>query len=80
MYLLICLVFPVIGLLMGTVSYVDAWGAPAAAGPGGGRRVETGSGGQRLMASPFLGSGRDDDEDPAELTGAASGGIMTLTR
>jgi hypothetical protein len=39
------------------------------------RHVEAGPDGPRLTASP--GPGRDDEEDAAELVGAAAGGAIT---
>ena len=74
----------------GSTSATGQGGPPRGGGPGqpdpapdqpdGGRRVEADGGVERLTASPFPDPGRDDDEDPADLVGAAAGGPMTRTR
>jgi hypothetical protein len=53
---------------------------PAPDQPGGGWRVAADGGVERLTASPFPDTGRDDDEDRSDLAGAAARGPMTRTR
>jgi len=96
-YLVMCLLFPIIGVFMSAVGTAGVRGSasatgqggpprgggpgrpgPAAGPPSGGREVEAGSGGQKLAANPFPDPGRDENESPADLVGAA-GGPMTRT-
>jgi hypothetical protein len=95
-YLLMCLAFPVIGLVMGAMAAAVVGGSASAAGqggpprdggpgpapdqPDGGWRAAATDGADSLTAGPLPGPGRDGDEDRSDLVGAAGGGPTTRTR